>query len=428
MDTAALDPRESGLNFSLRSVLLFLLIALSPMDDTFLQHTVLRGLGKSFSVFPLLALASISLMHWIASGRWRVSRKLAFVLVYMFLSSVYGIAVFGTELHGESLILKGIFAFISLGLTCFVVFGLDYTDQSSVRRGVYAAFALLILGVLFDPRNPFGLPPLTENSILHATPPDVRPRGLSSEPSMLSITALGLGLLAVHLGERKLTRVVLFVTTLCILVLSGSKGGVITLAFSGVIFFAWHSRSTKQRLIFIPATLLLTMVLVIYLIPLIFTDTVLQFATVATRVSMIICALQTLIHHPLGVGFSGFLPAISRYLPSSMSRLAHLISLPLDFNEVAAYVVSSENASTKTFLFDQIMRFGLPFILAFAAFCYSLLRELTSRRHLALFLSVLAIVIGVSTYVTCVGSYSCAIVLGVALQEVRNAKRTSCYA
>jgi hypothetical protein len=131
---------------------------------------------------------------------------------------------------------------------------------------------------------------------------------------------------------------------------------------------------------------------------------------------MILCATTIVAHHPFGVGFSGYRPAVSKYLPDSMSTIQSLSPLPLDFSEVSEYLGVSPNVGTKTFLFDEAMCFGLPFVIFFIVLIIRLLKKLHVEKRI-LFLGVMAVAIAFCSYVAVSGEYATAILFGVAIQE-----------
>ena len=401
---------------------LFLFIALSPVQDFFLQGTPLRSVGASISFFPLLALAFCSFAEWLQAGHFKLKRNHLFCLVYMLLTSVYGLLVFGTASHGENLLWKGLTSFISLALFLFGFAGINYRLSSALRPAIYAAFFLMLLGFCFSASNPFGLPSFLETSLLHWVPASGgRPRGLASEPSELSITVIALGLLSVYVTHGRIARIVFFAATIALLVASGSKGGILTLFICAIIFclVKWHSRWYHVPIllfILLPLGLFL-----VFLIPNLFPEeSIASSGTIPTRASMILCSLITLLHHPFGVGFTGFLPAVTSYLPDAMSSIQSISPVPLYFGEVSEYLVSSDMVSTKTFFFDQLMRFGLPFALGFVVIIVNTLRRLAAANQIVLFFAILACAISITTYMTTMGTYTVAILFGVAFGEINN--------
>jgi hypothetical protein len=134
---------------------------------------------------------------------------------------------------------------------------------------------------------------------------------------------------------------------------------------------------------------------------------------------MIICALTTVTHHPFGVGLSGFLPAVAKYLPGAMSTLESFFEVPLFFGEVTDYLVSADMVSTKTFFFDQLMRFGIPFAVLFVVFMSRLLKRLAAAQKSTLLIAILASAVAITTYIPGTGNFAIPIAFGLALSEVR---------
>jgi len=337
------------------------------------------------------------------------------------LTALYGLFVFGVSSHGENLLWKGTTSLLSLGAILFAV-TLDYGKSSVVRAAVYVALGLMVVGFLFGNSNPVGLPALTENKVLHFTPlNDERPRGLSREPSELSITAIIFGLLAIQITQSSTRRILPILLTVGLLLASGSKGGILTLFICVIVLciMKWHSRWYQViGLLFVlfPLGLIL-----IWLIPNLFPeDSFAISGTIPTRFSMIICALTTVAHHPIGVGSPGFLPAVARYLPVGMSAVESIFPFPLYFGEVSEYLTSADTVSTKTFFFDQLMRFGIPFAVFFFIFIARLLKDLAKRRRTVLLIAIMACSIAIMTYQPGTGNFAIPIVFGVALLEAGN--------
>jgi hypothetical protein len=401
------------------NVCLSLFIVLTPIQDFVLQSTPLRSLGISPAIFPLIALAALQLNRWLVAMQWTVSWRSSICAFYVLATSVYGVVIFGTTSHGENLLWKGTTSLISLLAIIFAA-QLDY-EAPIVRKALYVAFALICLGFFFGNSNPLRLPEFGENSVLHYTPlEDERPRGLASEPSQFSATATIIGLLAAHVTQSRRWKVVLFSATAFLLFASGSKGAILTLFICLVIIavLKWH-RSWYQVFALILVLFPLGLVL-IWLIPNLFPqESFATSGTVATRFSMILCALMTAIHHPFGVGVTGFLPAVARYLPEAMFTIQSFFPFPLYFGEVTEYLTSADMVSTKTFFFDQLMRFGFPFVILFAVFIGKLLRKLISNRDTLLFIGVLFATIAVTTYQPGTGNFAISMVFGVALNRIR---------
>jgi hypothetical protein len=400
---------------------LFFLIALSPIQDLFLQATPLKGLGANASLIPMLAMVSLVFARWLMKGAFHVRRVVFICLAYALGTSVYGFLYFGVESQNENLFLKSITASVTLALFLATIFIPKYDFRATVRTACYVAFAILILGVLFSRPTPFGLPELFDNPILHNTPATdfPRPRGLSTEPSTFSVTVIAICLLCAHQSRKGYSRILFLLTSLGLLLASGSKGGILIL-FVCLFILALTKWHRWYQVPLLAVTLLPLGFAAVWWLPNLFPEQgALQLGSVQTRSSVVLCALNTVEHHPFGVGFSGFLPAVATYLPNAMRTVQAQSPLPLDFSEASEYLNSSQDVSTKTFFFDQLMRFGVPFAIAFAFCITKILKRLGPSRQQILFVAVLACTIALSTYVTLTGQYAISILLGVAIAESR---------
>ena len=192
-----------------------------------------------------------------------------------------------------------------------------YELRCTVRSACYVAFFILVFGVCFSQPTPFGLPGLFDNPVLHYTliPTLDRPRGLSIEPSFLSVTTISLGSLCVHFSQKRISKALFVLATVGLLVAIGSKGGIfiifICLGILAMLRFRRWYQLPLLGLAIVPLALIATIS-----IPTLFPETgILQSGSVQTRASMILCAVKIVEHHPFGVGFSGYRPAVSQYLP-----------------------------------------------------------------------------------------------------------------
>jgi hypothetical protein len=254
---------------------------------------------------------------------------------------------------------------------------------------------------------------------LHFTPlvdAIVRPRGLSTEPSTLSVTVISVSLLCAHFSLTRMVKVFFVVSAIGLLWMTGSKGGIFVLFICAVVLLALRFRKWYQAPLLLAAVIPLGLFAVSFVPSLFPEENPLLSSSLDTRAVMIVCAAKTVEHNPLGVGFSGFLPAVAAYLPESMDDIQELYPLPLAFNEVSQYLTSAEEVSTKTLFFDEAMRFGLPFIILFAVFSIKLLKRLAIKQNKVLFVGTLAVILALCSYIA-VLEYATAILLGVAYRD-----------
>jgi len=412
---------------ALKALLTLLFLFSLPFQDLGLQRTALSTLGSSVAFLPLMMLLTIDLFSRLYKADCRFSKTFVFVVIYIVAVTITHLAILGVESHGVSLVHKAITTALVLALFGYSVFGITYERYPRVTRlGVRIAFLLVIIGVAGSDFGIGGADYIFNNDVFHFTPyVDGRPRGLTNEASYLSVQIAAIGFTCAHLARGRSWRVLLLLSTIGLLVASGSKGAVATLALSLAGFaLLWFKR--RQL---VPVMSLVVPILVLASVAFLnrFTESSLEeFTTAATRASMAVCAVNTAVHHPLGVGLSGFLPAITRYLPKSMEIVQSWSNVPLNFLEVAAYAYKAENVSTKTFFFDQLARFGIPFVVVFYVFIRRIVIGLLKIRSGSLLFAVLFVTIAICTYVQPLTFYSVAVVYGVALSELRKAKLSGC--
>jgi hypothetical protein len=412
-------PRNESLDTTLQRLLIFTFIALCPIQDFILRGTALIAIvGSSPSSVPLLFIIFLTLAPWVVCGRFRVLQVGAIAALYAFMLTIYGVMQFGMTFYGQNLLRTSLGSLMILSLFLAAIFIPRYELRGTVRSACYVAFFILVLGLCFSHPTPFGLPRFFDNPAFHSTiiPTLDRPRGLSSEPSFLSVTTISIGLLCAHFSRKRISKTFFLLVTVGLLLAIGSKGGIfiifICLGILAMLRFRKWYQLPVLGLAIVPLALIATAS-----IPTLFPETgILQSGSVQTRASMILCATAIVAHHPFGVGFSGYRAAVSKYLPDSMSSIQSLSPLPLDFSEVSEYLGVSPNVGTKTFFFDQAMCFGLPFVILFIVLIIRLLKRLSVEKRI-LFVGVMAVAIAFCSYVSVSGEYATAILLGVAIQE-----------
>jgi hypothetical protein len=416
---AGVFPRNESLDTTLHRVLIFTFIALCPIQDFILRGTALIAIvGSSPSSVPLLFIIFLTLADWIICGRFRVLQVGAIAALYAFVLTIYGVIQFGVTFYSENLIRTSLGSLMVLSFFLAAIFLPRYELRGTVRFACYVAFFLLVLGLCFSRPTPFGLPGLFDNPVSHYTiiPTLDRPRGLSSEPSFLSVTTISIGLLCAHFSRKRISQAFFLLATVGLLVAIGSKGGFFIIFICLGILAMLRFHKWYQLPVFVLAIVPLALIATAWIPTLFPEEGILVSGSVQTRVSMILCAIFIVAHHPFGVGFSGYRPAVSQYLPDSMRAIQSLSPLPLDFTEVSEYLGVSPNVGTKTFLFDQAMCFGLPFIIWFIVLLIRLLKKLGVEKRI-LFVGVMAVAIAFCSYVSVSGEYATAILFGVAIQE-----------
>ncbi len=395
---------------ALRNLLLFCLIVFLPLQDTVLQKTPLRNLGGSLSTFPLVLLGALWLLERGMKLDGRVQKRVAAAVLYALLLTAAYLLRWGSSFQETSLLVKSFNLAVIVGLYLFGVFGVDYTPSRWLWAGAMLGFGLTLFAALAGPA-------LDGNGLLHATINfDARPRGFATESSTFSVQAVISGLLAVYFAKRAGTRVLFAVVTVALLIHSGSKGGLITLLLCAALYGVARAGLSVGRLLLGAAVLVPASIFISGMISQGFdNDLVSNGSSVATRATMTLFTAMCVLHNPLGVGFSGFYPAMARYLPEAMNTVTGFFNFPLVFTEVSNYQYTTENADCKTLFLNWSVYFGLPFVCLFLCFFARLVRRLYLRREQTLLIGALFSAIALTTYYSSMNAYSIPVLLGVCL-------------
>jgi len=367
--TQVLLPRVSA-----DRLLLFVIISLCPLQDTFLQNTFLKLPGASVSFVPLVCLVLLAACRRILRNPLGVNRGALIAGVYVIL--VCGLDAVSVSPSGVMLNFQSVPAFIMLTLLyLFTVFGIEHRNTLELRAAVYIAFALTIVGLICGQL-------LGANAIpaLQTTPSLTgRPHGFSTEPSTLSVQVVAVGMLTAHFLRKRWQKLSAGVLTFALLVFSSSKGGLIALLLCALVLGIARSRSSLlakvlAALVLLPVAYFGSLYVSSMFGTLIEAN---QTATIATRLSMITYAFITVIHNPFGVGFTGFFPSMTKYLPVAMPTVQRVIPIPLAFAEVEGYLYPPyTDADCKAFFFNYLVFFGVPFAFIFIRFFKNLLTQL----------------------------------------------------
>jgi hypothetical protein len=396
-------------------------IVLIPFQDTILRATPLRQMGASFAVVPLMLLMILDALSWLAANRKRADLRWAAVGLYCaFITAVY-LLLFGADWFGVNLVLKGLNIAIMSTLAVWVVFRPRWATFPYLRPAVAAAFAITVMGVLMNDLDLLGTRKLVANSIFHLTPnDDIRWHGLTSEVSMLSVCLGSLGLLYASFIESTAVRWTVLTTTVGMLACAGSKGGVLTLAVAGVLLCLLARRFRLRILLCAVALTPLAYVAYLRLQEAASLEAVSQGATTfASRSALAVWSVLVVMHHPFGVGFSGFFPALTRYLPDAMDIVSRLSPVPMNFEEVRDYTSAAQFAAAKTLLFNFSVYFGLPFVAAFAVFVGRLVKACLDSQRMLLLLAVLFVTIAACTYYESLVHFNVFLVYGIAWAQHR---------
>jgi len=398
---------------------------LIPFQDSILQATPLRFAGSSLSVVPLTILALIYFSEWLLRGVYDIDRRALIGSLYVVLVTLLNFVVFGIQSQGVNLIVKAINVGVLLILFLMPIFSVDYSDVDTVRWGVLCAFFVSVVAVLL---GDFGLlPQLIQNPVFHNTPiDDLRPRGLAKESSMLSLQIVTLGLLAMHISTSKVGRMVIGVITALLIIYSGSKGGILTILITLLVLpLLRRALSWRQAFAFILIFVPLGFVAYQRMVEQIAGNFLSETTTAATRLSVAVCGVMTVLKHPFGVGLGGALPAMYENLPRALEWVRLRSPVPLNFSEVNEYLFSSTNSGTKIMFLEITIMFGVPAAIVCLYFLISLIIRANRENFVFLLIALVASSIAILTYVDGLILYNIPLLYGLTLYELRKRQNTS---
>ncbi len=406
---------------TLQRHLLYLSIVFMPFQDTILGKTPLGFFGSNVSSLPLAAYALIGALRWVYEGKSAVSRTALIWAVYALALSLIYVVAWGPVSHGTSVLYKTFSMGIVFFLWAYTIFGIDYMPTKGLRWSTNIAFLIVILGVLACDIHVPGLASLGASSLVHITPEieSGRWRSFSTEPSMFSATAISLGIAAAYLSQRRVTKSFLLVATLILLLASQSKGGLLVLAISAFLISLLNKPSAFRAIVY----LLICGVIAGIMGFLVYTqlnavDLALATGTIATRFSLAVWTIMVVVHHPWGVGLSGFYEAMTIYLPRAMDWVEKISPVPLNFEEIQQYVTGTDvPLDAKCFLFEYLVSFGIPFLIAYLVFSKRLILALVARKQQSLLIGCVFLLVSFSTYVNGMALYAGFYLLGLGWHE-----------
>jgi hypothetical protein len=424
---------------SLVGLLMGLMIPFSVFQDTAMQHSPL-GIAVASPVFFLLALVWIlrlsgnpvhGLIHT-RINRWVV----IVVLGYVMLNIYYGLQ-FGSVAYGENLFVKG--TKIGLLLASIVYAGWlfsNYTISSFknwIMVGAFIAFGGLVLDFLIHDTlvRSWWLHYGINDQRFQLIGFDDRPRGFSYESSTLGITLLVFGVLSALSVRRGWPCLAWLIGTGIALLFCGSKSAFLVFAFS----LATSALLTKSRWVFVtflvagPMLLMMAFITVDQWWPIVDQKFILPFmldidetTSVATRLTMAVSAVLSVVQNPFGVGFSGYMPALVANIENAGDLGSRLLGLPLNLNEVKKYLVQETSFAigAKSFFFDNAVVFGMPFVLLWVVGHIILIKRYRNSKDAVSLTLLLGMFIPLTFYSSGVSIYILPVAYGYLIQCSRS--------
>lgn len=398
-------------NFTVYKILLFLFIAFSPIQDSFLSKYGFGIFGASPSFIPLTLLILIDFIY-------KRSRKInLFFLGFSLYATVVltiNFIVYDGYQGSESDIIKLIKVCILYFYFFYPIFFLNY-DKYFTRNALYIAFTISLFGLLASCIYPEFI---DNNKWIHLTnQTNLRPRGFATESTTLSIQVMTLGFLCAIFSKQNFAKFIFLFSILISQILIESKGGIASISLAiliSVLIFFRNSNKSNTSLLLISALIILLAYNFLFGF---FIDDFNDYTSSATRLIMALSTFLIVESHPFGVGVSGYFQEISGSIPIAIK----IINLPLNYMEVHTYINPDDyhNVSAKSLFLNGCIYLGIPFLIIYMYFFKNLFCKILRIKNLLLMILSIFSCMALTFYADGVGAYSLPIALGISLGIVR---------
>ena len=408
---------------NIKYVLMVLWILLIPFQNSGLRETPLGVLGASPAFIPLMALIFISGIEWCLNWKeLKVNRNVLFIIAYVVIINIVYLVLNGPVSHGTSLLTKTVNLSVLTFLSLFPVFFIRY-DQPTLGLVIQISFCIAVLGVVLCDIMKLNF--LTTNPLIYYRESiNMRPQGFCRESSQLSAMLIAMGLLSAYFSKTVWAKAAFLALTVSLVLFSASKGGFLSLSVVAIIVILLQMKSRPWLTVFLVPIGGAIVYFVYGFISLQFAGNIAEYASITSRLDLAITSVITAIHNPFGVGFSGFLPAMDKYIPAASEFIQRMSGINMNFTEVISYVMSGsdEYIGTKTFLFDFLIFYGWPFLALYLWFNYKLFQHLRDSKNIILLAVLLYVFLAISTYKNPNVIYNISLAYGVIWYEVHRKK------
>ncbi|NBA98229.1 hypothetical protein [Pseudomonas sp. R5(2019)] len=396
-----------NIKFRAEPMIVFIILVFLPFEDSWLQATPLGYAGASLAIIPILILLVLKTV----TGQ--ISKSFILYLGYsILLSSLFAFVY--QDLPVETLIDRGSRAFIlySLYFFAFIYFKHTKVDISKASIALVSIIGSSLLLTLVAPDYLNSISPLH-----YSDTSNYRPRGYSIEASTFGYIVISSILLLCWLKNIN-TYIGLGLSLGCALLVN-SKGAMIGLLLA---WFVYLMLSGNKNLISKVIGLIFVTIAAFIAVPLlaaIFQSDFDEYTSTATRSTMAILSVMSIFHSPLGHGFTGYLPYIN-YNGQDSIYISKIISpIPLNYSEVSNYFTAGayKSVGAKSFVFDSIIIFGMPFLIYF----FSAIKKgrrlsiiiNSPSRDILFYYTIISLVF----YIPGIGGYISAVILGICLNR-----------
>jgi hypothetical protein len=399
-----------------KNFIICLILPLSIFQDVALQHFGLGVLGGSLAILPISLLVLFNFLDVKKLGTFRFSKHnlifpalCFFVCINFYFAHKYNYVGFGENLIIKSLKMAAIYG---TSIYCFYLFRSN--QIRNIGLWIKGSFFLAATGLMVDLiyhdamiGNWWLHYTLNENAF-YSDGSGGRLKGLSLESSTLGLTLLVFGLLSAMYSNNNYSKFSYVIFTVVLCYFSESKAALPLIIFSLFASVFWARSISKSSKYMMFASLSL----VIYLSGKFFIEDlstvfvqnfiydIEQSTSVATRGSLFLASFASVANYPLGVGFSGYMHAITAGLAQSSDLLSMLIGFDLNMDEIYSmtYGNSDYAISAKTLFAEGLIILGIPFLVAWFWLHLRLLAALVNKKEFLGLVLILALSIALTLY------------------------------
>lgn len=379
-----------------------------PFENTILQASPLGFYGASLSIIPILLLIIYTLFIN------NLNKTYFYILVYACLIFIGSFFLF-SEYNYEVVFYQALKNLI-LHLTWFFIFfyfySCKYFSDRNIRNLFFLIIFIVLLSIFFrDFVDNFKL--LNFEEIRNS-----KYRGFTTEGSAFGFLVTSSILLY---GASKNLNIYLFLfLIMSVLLLIQSKGALVCFFISYFISLMMFSKRNLVKVFVLSCLMFLFLFFVVGFVSNLFLSDIDEYTSLATRLTLITLGIKSIFFYPSGLGFSGYYPYFYNNGYDAISFVSESFPFALDFSEVKSYFVKNvtQNVSTKSFLFDSIIVYGVPFVIIFFKFIISGLKfSIIDRASLYRTILILFLVLALTFYIPGYGSYISAVTLGIVLNK-----------
>lgn len=400
-------------NQKLKKFLISSILPLSIFQDTGLQNSPFSiALGS-----PVFLVLSALLLINLKEIELKVSARTTCLFLVATFINVFYLFFYSSEYSAGSLIIKSFKVIVLYLYWIYTVYLFSNFDPRGNKKLLLFTLIICYCGIAYDI---FYHQEFMKSNYFHFSfgeSMDDRIRGFSLESSTLAITLVLITLLNILVINNKFCKIFLSATSIIFLIFIDSKAAIPILMIS---FFISYLKSFKI-IIFILCCIFIGYYSYseeIYnklINP--FEMDLLFSTSVATRVTSALSALLIMFTNPLGVGFTGYIPAFLGSIPDAKIYAEGILGVPLNFSEINGYLAqdSMVAVSAKSFFLENIIIWGFPFLYFWIKYNIKFLFILKNR---IIMLIILFSFFALTTYASIINMYILAIAYGVILQSI----------